>query len=200
MVNFPRSDLSMRVPSWSLTQSPPRNFAAQVHWFQINLESNYTVGSSTVEANFDFRLTNLNSGSQYASLFDQYCIYAVMVRFQANSEYPTSGTLGTLRTAIDYDNSNNLSSWTALADYSSCVTCEVETGASYERYVKPTVAPALYNVNNASLTGYGVGRYWIDSASSGMPHYGLRSYVNGATINYTMLVEFTYIIGVRNNF
>jgi len=190
-------DFKPKIPSWQLTQKPPMNIRSMLYWVQENVQTNFSVSSSTVESNYAFQISAINAVSSYLAIFDQYCIYAVYVRLIPNSEYPTSGTLGSLATAIDYDNVNNLGSWSGIQDYGTVNVTQVESGVSVERYLEPCAAPALYNSAGA-FTGFGVGRFWLDSANSGIPHYGFRTYVNGSTINYTMLVNVTYILGFRN--
>jgi hypothetical protein len=190
-------DFNPKVPSWSLTQKPPMNIKSMIYWVQENTQTNFGVASGTVESNYAFQISAINAVNSYLAIFDQYCIYAVYVRMIPNTEYPATGTLGSLATAIDYDNTNNLGSWTAIQDYGTVNITQVESGVSVERYIEPCVAPALFNAGGA-FTGFGVGRYWVDSANSGVPHYGFRSYTNGSTITYTMLVNVTYILGFRN--
>jgi hypothetical protein len=190
-------DFRPRAPKWALTQRPPMNISSLIYWVQENTQTNFAVATATVESNFVFQIAAINAVNSYLAIFDQYCIYAVHVRIIPNTEYPASGTLGSLATAIDYDNVNNLGSWTAIQDYGTVNITQVESGVSVERYIEPCVAPAIYNAAG-SFTGFGVGRYWIDSANSGVPHYGLRTYTNGSTISYTMLVNTTYILGFRN--
>jgi len=190
-------DFTPKVPSWALTQKPPMNIKSMIYWVQENIQTNFAVASSTVESNYAFQISAINAVNSYLAIFDQYCIYAVYVRMIPNTEYPASGTLGSLATAIDYDNTNNLGSWTAIQDYGTVNITQVESGVSVERYIEPCVAPALFNAGGA-FTGFGVGRYWVDSANSGVPHYGFRSYTNGSTISYVMLVNVTYILGFRN--
>jgi len=200
MVESVADDLQKKTPSWRLTQSPPRGFLTTIHWLQTNV-SYVNVGtiatSGITENNYFFQLYSLNAVNSIVALFDQYCIYAVNVRVQAARESGDSGNFGSIATAIDYDNVNNLGSFTALQDYSTCVTSQLEPAVSYERFIKPAVAPVVYQ---SSGTAYSVDRMWINCSNTSVQHYGLRLMFSGNTASgLTYNVFISYVIGLRNN-
>jgi hypothetical protein len=200
MVELPADDLRKKNVSWRLVQSPPRGFISSIHWLQTNVTST-NVGtistSSLTENNYVFQLYQLNAVSSIAALFDQYCIYAVMIRVMVGRSEGDSGNFGNIATAIDYDNVNNLGSFTGLQDYSTCVTSQLEPGVSYERFIKPCVAPVVYQ---SSGTAYSVDRQWINSSNTSVQHYGFRLIFSGNAVSgLTYSVFQSYIIGLRNN-
>jgi hypothetical protein len=172
---------------------------AAIHWIQSTYSGNYTVSSSAItENNLQFTLASLNAYSSWVALFDQYCIYSAHVRLSIIGEgYTTS--LGTLATAIDYDSTGNLGTYVGIQDYSTVQVNTVEVGMSYERFIKPCVASALYNVSTAGFSGYGIARSWVDCVNSGVPHYGFRAIWNGNASTVTATYTVTLVLGFRNN-
>jgi hypothetical protein len=149
-----------------------------------------------------FQFADLTTLVGLAPFFDQYCIYSVTVNVTPDYEGAGSTlyTFGSVATAIDYDNTTSLGGgFNALLGYSSAVVAELNTGQSIQRYIKPCVAPALYNAS-AAFSGYGVSRMWIDSASTSVPHYGFRAiFVSNSVSGLSITYDVNYVIGLRNN-
>jgi len=134
------------------------------------------------------------------SIYDQYCIYAAVVRI--TPEIVSGSTYaGRIVSAIDYDNITNLGSFASIANFSNALVQTVVPGMSMERYVKPCVAPAIYDTGSATFTGYGTGRVWLDSASGTVPWFGLRFGVSnaGTLFSYTIDITTTIVAGFRNS-
>lgn len=201
-VNTPRQDFSRRTPNWLLTQTPPRDLTSQIFWVRGKRQAVITVSNTVpTEMNFPFAFSDLPNLVGVASYFDQYSIYSVVCNVTCDFEGAGSTlySFGTCVTAIDYDNVNNLGSLASIESYGSAVTQEFSTGQSIQRYVKPCVAPALYT-SGATFSGYGVQRQWIDSASTGVPHYGFRTFFVSNTVSgLSATADFSYVIGLRNN-
>jgi hypothetical protein len=201
-VQQPASDLSRRVQNFALVQTPPRNFLTTPHWVQVNWSSanNAIATSGITQINLAFALGNIDAVSAYTAIYDQYCIYAVKIRALATAETGLSGYTGRIATAIDYDNISTLSGLAALEDYGSVVESEFEPAMSYERFIKPCVAPTVWNGSASVVNAYGISRMWLDSASASVPHYGYRSIFSG-NVTSGLGVDFfvTYILGFRNN-
>jgi len=192
-------DLRPRMPNWSLTQNPPLNFLNGIHWIQDNYFGSFSVASSGItESNFSFQLNQVNDYTSYQQVFDQYCIYSVCARITPNVISASTGGMGVLATAIDYDSVANLASFSSIQDFGTCNVVQVTPGISVERYLKPCVAPAVYNYGGG-FNGYGTSRLWLDSASSGIAHYGLRIIFSGATVAYSGSVQITLVLGFRNS-
>jgi hypothetical protein len=200
--NFCREDLGRRPTRWLLVETPPKVIGNQIHWIKATSQFQRQTISTTVqtEANYAFAFTDLPNVSGLAAFFDQYCIYAVSISLTPNYIEGGSNSVGfgSMCTALDYDNVNNLGSITAVAAFGTSQMVELSMGQTVQRFLKPAVAPALYG--GSAFTSFGVARTWIDSASPSVPHYGFRSIfannqVAGLVINY----DVTYIIGLRNN-
>jgi hypothetical protein len=201
-VSFVKEDLYRRQGSWALTQTPPRSVSNQIYWVKANSETTSTVSTSVpMEVNFSFTLQQFPNLVSLSSYFDQYCIYSAIVNitFQLTGSSGSVSGLGTMLTAIDYDNITNLGSFSSLEAYESCLATKVTATQCVQRLIKPAVAPALWG--GSSFNAYGISRMWCDSATTTTPHYGFRSFLIGntaavLTVNY----DIVGILGFRNNF
>lgn len=188
-------DLILRPPSMSITQSPPPGFQKKVTWLQSSLL--FTANFSTTNnwyAN-SFALSDIPTLAAFAVSFDQYCIYAVKVRFLPKA---TTSVVGQFGSVIDFDNAVQPTSWQQLEDYGNFMSMSLVQGCCQERFIKPCVTPLVYN---GAGTGFATARSWIDSANTGVPHYGVRYGIDngGPLIALQVGVEMTYVIGFRNN-
>jgi len=194
--------MSRPIPNWALTQVP-RSIRNNITWCIGHLQGVTTISSSVpTEANFSFQLGDIIDLSGLGLFFDQYCIYSVVATLTPRQSTPGTGvnSFGTVVTAIDYDNINALGTVSAVLSFQSAMQTELSIGQSVQRYIKPTVAPALYASNNLTLQGFAVGRFWVDSANINVPHYGLRSIYEGNTQNGLVVAyDYTYTLGFRNN-
>jgi len=176
---------------------PPKDITHKVHWFQFQVMRAQGQSISTTaptELNYSFAITDEGDiGPNIQGLFDQYCIYAVVVNVCVSQVSSTSNSLGRVTTAIDYDNAATLGSETLIQSFSTAQTVEVVSGLGIQRFIKPCVDPLVYPTNN------GVGRLWVDSNST-PSHFSIRSFWAGNTSS-NMLVDFicTYIVCGRNN-
>jgi hypothetical protein len=198
-------DMRLKTISTAGVQRPPSNYRSMIYWAESSYEVNLSLPASgilgqnnlTFSANASPKLTNLTAQ------FDQYLIYAAVVRWFMDSTLNTAPAVsyGRICTAIDFDNANTLTSFGAFEDDSTAQVDTLIVGKSWERFLKPCVTPAIYN-GSSSFSGFGVGRYWIDSASNAVPHFGLRTGVVGnpsTTQAYNLVGVVTLIMGFRNS-
>jgi hypothetical protein len=145
---------------------------------RTGIAANVAAGSNV----FNFTL----AGSGAASVWDQYRIDAI--RFSITPENNAVGlvtnsttNLVDLHCVIDYDDSTALTSAAAALGYSNCMV--LSPGESGERVFQPRAALAAYA---GAFTNFGnVGGMWIDSASSGVQHYGVKFWRPGGTAGQT---------------
>jgi len=195
------ADLHVRPINGVIIESPPKNLRSKVFWYQTTVNANNIgVGTSgNTESNYSFILSNLNEYTSLTTLFDQYCIYSVVCNISVQSMLASSNTntFGRVTTAIDYDNVSNLGGLSAVQDFGNQETVAVVTGLAIQRYIKPCNSESLYT---GSFGAFGVGRFWIDCASTGVQHYGLRTYWSGNTaFTFNVDYNFTYVMGFRNS-
>jgi len=191
-----KTDYIQNARSYMLTQTPPRNFRQMIFWSKSVLSFTASITTAGVnENNILFSLSNANPPNLD---FDQYCIYEVAACFSpVLSSAPTTGYMGDLITAIDYDNASTLGSEAVLDGYSTVNKHQVVVGKSLTRIIKPQVSTALYF--NGVTNAYAPMRVWVDKANTQCPHYGLRTMVTSVSSSaYTMEITLTFILGFRN--
>lgn len=191
-----KTDFIQNSKSYLLTQSPPRNFRQMIFWSKSVFSFSASITNTGVnENNISFALSNANPPNLD---FDQYCIYEVAACFSpALSTAPTTGYMGDLITAIDYDNLNTLGSEAVLDGYSTVNKHQIVCGKSLTRIIKPQVSSAVYY--NGVTNAYAPMRVWVDKANTACPHYGLRTMTTSvSSANYTMEITLTFILGFRN--
>jgi len=142
----------------------------------------------------NFTLSALPSSTDFTSLFDQYRIAQVSIKF-----FPVAG-VGTgsnpLVTVIDYDDSNTPSSVSDLYQYDSLQMNQ--PGTVFTRTLVPKTSTAVYSGAFTSFAS-APNSLWIDVASPNVQYYGLKygiTAVTGATANWSTLIE--YIVQLRN--
>jgi len=202
---FDAADLGRRPQSMLLTQHPPKKIQDQIHWVQTSTLNLATLpagpGGSLLEFNQAFQIGSIPFSSAWVSVYDQYCIYSVMVRITAESTGASSASLGRITTAIDYDSVQAVGSETSLLGFASAISSELTLGKSYERYIKPCVTLNTGTGPSTTVSGSGVARLWLDSAFSSIPHYGFRAILAGNLGNTcTISMHITWTVGFRNSY
>jgi hypothetical protein len=156
--------------------------------------------SIDVKTNYAFQMANANVNTGY---FDQYRIAAI--RFVAAAQNNAIGLVTNSTTSIvpmyivlDFDDASNLASVAAAEAYSNCLV--LHPGESCERIFKPRVAVGAYT--GSVFTGFAnMPDLWIDSASTNVQHYGVKTIVPAATAAQTLLqtwdISIEYFIEMR---
>jgi hypothetical protein len=139
-----------------------------------------------------FSLSNASIGSGF---YDQYKIDAIRFNLRPNQNAiglttNTTTTTTDVYCVIDYDDANVLPNISTAESYSNCVV--VPPGKSLSRTFRPRLALAAYA---GTFTGFAnVGPQWLDAASPGVQHYGIKLYVPGVTAAQTQLQSWNVII------
>lgn len=134
-----------------------------------------------------FTLSSFAGNAQYTSLFDQYRINKLEVWLEPVAP-AGSTTFAQLISAVDFDDANTP---TASAQVEAHQTSLTSSGAAghYHQWT-PHCANALYG--GALFNAYGnVPAPWIDSASPGVQHFGLKvaGYPTPVSVAYTLSVR-----------
>jgi len=165
-----------RIAPFNTSQSPapaPRDPVFRV----TRMLDNGVLSSNTVADYFpayNYALQYLTAYGEFTALFDQYRIVRVETTFMPT--ITELGSLGTfvnsyLLTAIDYDDANAYSS---LNDAIQVATASITPlTKSVTRGFTPRVALAAYSGAFTSYAQAPPGQ-WIDCASPGVQHYGLK--------------------------
>jgi len=146
--------------------------------------SSGTAGAE-VDGAFYFYLGQCDGVSALTGVFDQYRFLQVSVTFEPIFNVwasTTSGSVGSLVTALDYDDATSTSA-SGLRQKETCVYCTGNTGIT--RTLTPHAAMALYS---GSFASYGnVTTPWIDSASVNVQHYAVKWAFSGCTLTSTAI-------------
>jgi hypothetical protein len=145
--------------------------------FKINqtIETLAALTSSNVATTFyslSFSLSLVDQVTALTNLFDQYRLDMVEVmlipRLEAQISAP--GNNGLLHSVVDYDDANNLTTAGDALDYDNCLVTSGLNG-HYRRFV-PHLALAAYS---GAFTSFANSQpTWIDAASTGVQHYGVK--------------------------
>jgi len=150
-------------------------------------ESTYSVilGASTTFTNsttvpvfptLNFTGSLFNDFANYSTVFDKYRILEVEVDFLCVNQSSTGA--GVFATVIDYDDDSALTSLNQALDYKNCYS--TSTSTSFKRTLIPRMTFAAYS---GAFTSYAEGKsgQWLDCASSGIIHYGIKCVINPST-------------------
>lgn len=144
----------------------------------------YHVSSTIVATSFaqDFALSMLHGYGDYTQAFDKYRILEVQTEFFPNTIGLSVTSSAIIDTVIDYDDSTTLTSGEQY-QYDSCYS--VGSGTSFKRTFVPRISLAAFS---GSFTSYAEGKIgqWIDCASDGVKHYGLKGLISASTPNFAL--------------
>jgi hypothetical protein len=129
-----------------------------------------------------FTISELDQASSFAALFDQYRIETIEVTFspmyRANPLNTASAVLIPLiYVAVDYDDANTPSSLAVLREYENCTVHD--DSQEFTIVFHPHVAIAAYSGAFTSFSNQV--SPWIDLASTGVLHYGIKWGITGVT-------------------
>jgi len=164
-----------------------------------------TPGTSTQFA-IAFTAGDLPQFTSFAALFDQYRIDRVEIKFSPQSNAVNvlassspNATVPNLFCLLDFDDSVAPTSLGAVQQYDNCQVCKY--GEGLHIVLEPSYTPAVYSAG--AFTGYGVDKAgWLDVASSGIPHYGVKGSITAlpglSTSNVVWDIYCKYYISFRN--
>jgi hypothetical protein len=164
-----------------LQEEIPRPFKAvdRIYTAEQQIEVLSACTSSAAVATFTAWNVSLNSFTQQASftaLFDQYRIVETEYRFVPRYVAADNNVVnaGLFHSVIDYDDSNLLAAVTDALSYNNCRMWS--PGQNMNKLVlhfKPHVALAAFS---GAFTSYAnVVSPWLDCASSGVTHFGIKT-------------------------
>jgi len=170
----------------------PRGIPNQVVWDVVKFLDTITTGGAIAEVNYSYSLSSNPQVSSWVALFDQWTIPQFSITYE--SLLPPGSTVvpARLYTALDFDNVTALGSLTAIEDYSTCQEKVMEPGATVMRSIKPCCKEVT------TSSGQGLARLWIDSATPGVPFYGIRSILPATAGVTTTAVTTTVWYAFRN--
>lgn len=152
---------------------------------------------SDIFPSYNFALSYLTSYSEFTALFDQYRIERIETTF-----FPTVTEIGAastwvnsyLLTAIDYDDANTYSSVNDALQVATASITPITKQVT--RTFVPRVALAAYS---GTFTSYAQAppMQWIDCASPGVQHYGLKTAIPLTGLQQSWRVMHRYHLAFR---
>jgi hypothetical protein len=128
--------------------------------------------SVNVQTPFVVALSSFSDNSDLASVYDQYMIQEVEFTFFPVVNVTSPGASnGLFTTVVDYDDAANPAGAGQYLTYENAVT--TRGTAIHKRTFVPRVAIGAYT--GSAFSGFSNQKVWIDSASTGVLHYGLKT-------------------------
>jgi len=177
-----QTDWSLLSGRWPHMNDPQLD--NQVYNFiETDTQVNLMTTSTTISQAFGTyaALNGLPNATNYTALFDQYRIVQVEVWITpqiggSGGVLLNAGSL--MKTVVDYDNTTTTATQAFFDDFANCHTTGIQSG-HYRRYT-PHVAVAAYSGAFTSFSN--VVAPWIDCASPGVQHYGLKIYADATPL------------------
>jgi len=160
---------------------------------QMVAAANLFTSSTTIPtfSSVNFVLSALDNVTSFTNLFDQYMIELIEVWIEGSA---TTNQGAQLYSVIDLDDSAALTTIAAATDYANCMVSEGNE-FHYRRWV-PHVAVAVYS---GAFTSFGNEQsMWIDSASSNVQHYGLKTACSTTGSATTYFYRYRLHLAFRN--
>ncbi len=147
--------------------------------------------ATTLNAAVAFQLSDVAGYTSWTSIFDQYRVKEVLLRFKARSNAVSVQNTAAPNSAVptayivrDLDDNSALTQVSDALQYDTCQTFngEEDCVVIYE----PSVTPAIYS--GGAFSGYGIQKAadgWLDVANPSIPHFGIKLCVGGLTASTT---------------
>jgi len=192
--------------TWNVAASPMPMFNNtpkkdnSVHNFIQTVDLGTVLSTSNTVPTFFARAFTYNDLQQVASfqaLFDQYRFKEVELWIQVTNNTASIASAGPVwYSVIDYDDATAPTGLASLQQYTNVITTPINQG-HYVRF-RPHVAEALYG---GAFTAFGnIPAPWIDSASPGVQHYGIKIGFNVTPSAVTVGMIMRFHFQTRNVF
>jgi len=162
---------------------------------EMMIQSSAFTTSTTVPTYWStyFAISGFSQSSEYLALFDQYRIDMIEVWLEPNNSASVSDNgIGSLSSCIDVDDANTPTSVASVQAHQNCLVTSGYTG-HYHKW-KPHMAVAVYSGTFTSFSNAPAA--WIDSASPGVQHYGLKC----SAITTTAVIGYSYTCRLQVSF
>jgi len=120
-----------------------------------------------------FTFSQIPLSTEFTTLFDQYIIDRVSVKFVPNksdNQVGSTSDMGIFYLVTDYDDLNSPTSVDQMLQYADCRI--IRPLYSFTKKIVPKVTQALYG--GGVFSSYGSSRSWVDVASNNVQHYGMK--------------------------
>lgn len=152
----------------------------------ITQDTNYSQNVYNVPFSMSFKLEDVINYSELTALFDMYRIRGVAIKLKYNGNaFDGSNSTGraqnqpVIKWIADYDDDTAPSSINGFLDNMGVKTVLLNENRYSKMFIRPKVAPRVYQT--ALADGFAIGKrnQWLNSVSSGVPHYGIKGYIEG---------------------
>jgi hypothetical protein len=133
-----------------------------------------------------FTLANFSASAQLTAVFDQYRFRQIEVWLEPTNAQGST-VFGPLTTSVDLDDANVPTSFGIVSDKPGAITSQ--GGAGHYHKWMPHVAVAVYSGAFTSFSNEPA--LWLDCASTGIQHYGLKAATTAtpASVTYNLTVR-----------
>lgn len=168
------------------------------HVWQTSELGNQLTSSSGGETNLgmSFTLANIQGISSWLAVFDQYKIAGIEVWITPSSSSLAPSDNFRWLSVVDYDDSTS-PSFNGLLQYSNVTDCGRNEGV-YRNFV-PHINSGVGAGGSTVLSG-DVTSPWINSAQSGVNHFGIKFSMSATTTTVVLAVRARFHIVFKNNF
>lgn len=130
-----------------------------------------------------FQLNQIATYGDFAALFDDYKLNAVVIKFRWDRDAPdaediTATTCPIMHYAIDYNDATTPLSVTGLKEYGSYKAWYMNKAGTHTVKLYPKAQSASYRT--AVTTAYGPRKGWINMQYPDVPHYAFKYWIDGS--------------------
>lgn len=162
--------------------------------FEISALATSSTTVPTFTANY-FTLSSLDQASSLVAIFDQYRISNIRVQLIPRiSVVDTTANTGLFTSLIDLDDSASITTLGQAHDFQSAMTSR-----GTETHVRTFVPRVALGAYAGTFTSYAnMGNQWIDTASTSVQHYGLKTAWSATSSVYIYDAVTTFLVQFRN--
>jgi hypothetical protein len=166
------SDPGVREPKFPLARTLINNVTTVIQ----TAPQLTTFTSSAASAQFSFisfYFGLMDNVAAWAACFDQYRVPMIQVTFRPRATFESANTAntGTFITVVDVDDSTALTTIAGAMDYATAIV-----GRGLDEQTRTFVPHAALAAYSGTFTSYAnVASPWIDCASTGVLHYGVKT-------------------------
>lgn len=170
--------------------------ARQIHKYKrvVNMGT-YTASQSVVGGTvpargaFSFNMNLLPNVSEYSSLYDQYKITGVSVKFvpKTSGQFQggSSGSAnpigyGQVVSVIDFDDAATPLTKDQMLEYGSVKV--TKSNREHKRFIKPKMLQEIF-INSTTTGRAPIQAKWIDWSFPNAEHYGIKWFIDAPTVN-----------------
>lgn len=166
-----------------------------------------TLNTTQVGGSVLFKMDSATDFGDFSQLFDRYKITGVKLKFLYQSNIAnadsTSGSnaLPLMNYSFDADDADIPTNLDQVQRKQYCHQKILNGNYTFSIFIKPRILKEVYS--SLTSTGYNSAKAtWLDSNNAGVPHYGLKFWINnwtpGATKFHQLTIQPTYYLALKD--